>query len=94
MKNHGVKKAVNLIEYDNLTPEQRREMKEQEGKRIVLSMMDSELKEEKEKRLQAERGNLAFQHNMVKKLHTKGMQLPEIAEFTGLSMEKVQEFLD
>ncbi len=107
MKNHGVKKAVNLIEYDNLTPEQRREMKEQEGKRVVLSMLDSELKEEKEKRIQAERAQeqaerdkeqaeqdkLAFQLNMVKSLYTKGMQASEIAEITGLSMEKIKDFL-
>jgi hypothetical protein len=58
LMNKGVNKVVNLIEYEKLTPEQVREMKEQEGKKVVLSMYEDQLKKaqdavvEKEKALE------------------------------------------
>lgn len=54
LKNEGIRKAVQLIDYDRLSPLQIREMKEEEGRKVVLSMYDTRVKRAEAEKQKAE----------------------------------------
>ncbi|MCB1194423.1 MAG: PD-(D/E)XK nuclease family transposase [Leptospiraceae bacterium] len=101
LANKGIQKAVKLISIDNLSPEKNREIKETEGKRVVLSILQKEinqkdawLKEAIDKRKEAEQDKANFQSNMIKKLHEKRNSMEDIVEITGVSLEDIRKILE
>jgi hypothetical protein len=54
LQNSAIKKAVGLIEYDKLTPEQIRAMKEEAGKRATLAIYEDKLEKTEQNLVKAE----------------------------------------
>ncbi len=95
MSNHGVKKVSELIEYDNLSPEELTESKNKHAAETVkrLNALDRKQREEEEKQI-AEKakleGKLEGKREIAKSLKAKGIALPIIAQTTGLSLEEIE----
>lgn len=75
--NAGVKRAADLIDYNNLTPEQRKSAKEKEQGEVVRSiyMQEGEQREKKE---------------VAKKAILKGFDNEIICDITGLSESEIE----
>jgi predicted transposase/invertase (TIGR01784 family) len=82
MKHKGIRKAVELIEYDRLTPEQLHRMKV-DAQRKVVRELD---REEGVKKGREERNK-----EIAKKMKDKGTGIEIISDITGLSKEEIEE---
>ncbi|MCK5877081.1 MAG: PD-(D/E)XK nuclease family transposase [Candidatus Marithrix sp.] len=86
LNNKAIKKAVKLIEDDNLTPEDRRAAKiafaTEETRKIVVRKAKAEGQQEGQ-----EMANL----KMAQKMLDKGFEIETIAEMTGLSVEVIEQ---
>jgi hypothetical protein len=78
MQNEGIKKAMELISFENLTPEERTQAKNKEAAKIALAKTEQHAKKEKAVEI-------------AKKLIKRKLTNEEIAEDTGLTPEQVQE---
>jgi hypothetical protein len=74
MQNEGIKKAMELISFENLTPEERTKAKNKEAAKIVLT------KERITEKLE-----------IAKKLLQSMLSNAEIANYTGLTVEQVEQ---
>lgn len=79
-KNVGIKKAVKLIDKNNLTNEERTKMKEAEGKKIVLKN-------------QFEEGRKDGIIDVVIRGYEKGYSNEVLSDLSGLSIEEVKEIV-
>jgi hypothetical protein len=77
-KNEGIKKAVELISFENLTPEERTKAKNKEASRIVLTMERAAGKQEEKM-------------EVAKNAIVEGFDNLIIAKLTGLSIEQIEE---
>ncbi|MCP5051805.1 MAG: hypothetical protein GY940_31855, partial [bacterium] len=77
-KNKGVKRVVELIEYDKLSPEQMHQLKVDTGRKVVLHLEREEGAKEK-----------AFE--MAKKMKGKGIDIETIAEISGLTVDEIEK---
>jgi predicted transposase/invertase (TIGR01784 family) len=77
LDNQGIKRAVELIEYDSLSPEKLHQMKV-DAQRKVVRKLDEE-KTRKEERIK-----------MAKKSLEKGLSIELVSELTGLSKEEIE----
>ncbi len=75
--NEGIRKAVELISFENLTPEERKKAKDKEASRIVLS---------KERNA----GKKESQIEIAKNAIIKGFNDETIADITGLTVEQIE----
>ncbi len=82
LNNKGIKKAVELIEYDRLSPEQLHQMKVDAQRKVVRK-----LDEEKARKEGAETRN----KEIAKKMKNKGSEIEFISEITGLSTEEIEK---
>ncbi len=76
--NEGIKKAIELISFENLTPEERTQAKNKEASKIVFAKM--ELKAKQEEKLE-----------IAKKLIKRGLSNEEISEDTDLAIEQIEK---
>jgi predicted transposase/invertase (TIGR01784 family) len=77
-KNEGIKKAAELISFENLTPTERMHAKNKEGAKIVIATTKEEGKQEEK-------------IEIAKKMLKRGASIDIIAEDTGLSIEQIEE---
>jgi predicted transposase/invertase (TIGR01784 family) len=77
----GIKRAVELIEYDRLSPETRHQMKISEQRKVVRN-----LGEEKARNEGAEKERI----KMAKAMKQEGESVDKISKYTGLSKEEIE----
>jgi PD-(D/E)XK nuclease family transposase len=78
IENEGIKKATELISFENLTPEERAESKKKEAGLITIAKVAQNAKKERE-------------FEIAKKLIKRGLLNDEISEDTGLSVEEIEK---
>ncbi len=86
----GIKKAVELIDYDKLSPENRRLMKVAEQRKVVRTMDEEKAKKEGREEGREE-GLKEGKIEMAKKLKEKGIDAALISETSGLSKEEIEK---
>jgi len=94
LKHKGIKKVVELIEYDSLSPEQLHQMKVDAQRKVVRKIDENKAREEGikigesigEKRGKKE-GKIETAKNMLK----KGFEIDVIVELTGLKRKEIKE---
>jgi predicted transposase/invertase (TIGR01784 family) len=105
LKHKGIKKVVELIEYDRLSPEQLHQMKVDAQRKVVRKIDEDKAREkgreegikigesigEKrgEKRGKKE-GKIETAKNMLK----KGFEIDVIAELTGLKRKEIEKLIN
>jgi predicted transposase/invertase (TIGR01784 family) len=82
LKNRGIKRAVKLIEDDNLTPEVRRAAK--------IAVATEETRKIVERRARAE-GLIEGKMETAQKMIAKGFDVDTISEMTGLDVETIKQ---
>jgi predicted transposase/invertase (TIGR01784 family) len=78
LANQGIKRAVELIEYDRLSPEQMHRMKVDSQRKVVRQM-------------EREEGAKNKVREIAKKMKNKGSEIEFISEITGLSKEEIEK---
>jgi hypothetical protein len=78
MQNEGIKKAMELISFENLTPEERTNAKNKEAAKIVLAKTEQHAKQEK-----------AFE--MAKTMLEDNEPNERITRYTGLTVEQIEQ---
>jgi predicted transposase/invertase (TIGR01784 family) len=86
LENLGVRRAVELIDYDKLSPEQMHQLKVDTQRKVVL-----ELEREEGEKIGEQRGEQRKAVDVAGKLKRKGMDVDTIAEITGLSNEEIEK---
>lgn len=88
--NHkGIKKAVELIDYDKLSPETRHQMKIAEQRKVMRNLDQEKARKEMEKA--RKEGKEEKAEEIAKKMKNKGTEIEFISEITGLSKEKIEK---
>ncbi len=77
-KNEGIKKAIELISFDNLTPEERTKAKNKEAGKITLMKVEEKAKQDN-------------RIEIAKNLFQMPLSNEEIAKCTGLSIQEVEK---
>jgi predicted transposase/invertase (TIGR01784 family) len=83
--NPGIKRAVELIEYDRLTPEQMHRMKVDSQRKVVRQMDRDEGRKEG-----LEEAKIETAKNMLK----KGFEIDLIVELTGLNRNEIEKLVN
>ena len=98
LKNKGVEKVVELIDYDKLSPEAVHLMKINEGKKAMRKIVEHEgfekgIKEGEKKGIEKgkKEGLKEGKIEMAKKLKKKGIDIDVISETSGLSKEEIEK---
>ncbi len=65
--NEGIKKAMELISFENLTPEERREAKDNEEAKIVLAKTEQQARQEREIEIAKNLVSLGFDNDVISK---------------------------
>ncbi len=78
MQNEGIKKAMELISFENLTPEERTQAKNKEAAKIVLT---------KEKAAGKQERSVEIARSLLQTL----LSNEDIAQHTGLSLEQIEQ---
>jgi predicted transposase/invertase (TIGR01784 family) len=86
LKNKAIKKAVKLIESDNLTPEERRAAKIAFATEETRKLVERRAKEEGQKE-----GKMEANLEIAKKMLAKGFDTETIAEITGLDAQTINQ---
>jgi predicted transposase/invertase (TIGR01784 family) len=94
LKNKGVEKVVELIDFDKLSPEAVHLMKVSEQKKAMRKIVENEgfekgIKEGEKKGI--EKGRKTEKIEMAKKLKKKGIDIDVISEASGLSKEEIEK---
>ena len=76
--NAGIKKVTELIRFENLTPQERSESKKKEAGLITIAKIENDAREDEK-------------IGIAKKLIKRRLTNEEIAEDTGLSLEKIEQ---
>jgi hypothetical protein len=80
IQNAGIKKAAELISFENLTPEERSASKKKEAGKITIAKIEKDAKSEKEVEI-------------VLKPYNKGKTAEEISDFLDIPLERVQQII-
>ncbi len=80
-ENEGIRKAVELISFENLTPEERTQAKNKEAARIVLAKTEEYAKQER---------SIEIARNAI----LEGFDNQMISKLTGLSLEEIGKLRD
>jgi len=78
--NEGIQRAVSLIDFDNLTPEERAEAKNRESARVTRVKYEEKAREEGR-----EEGKAARNYEIARLLKSMGEPIAKISLLTGLS---------
>ncbi|NIM10345.1 MAG: hypothetical protein GTO45_00010, partial [Candidatus Aminicenantes bacterium] len=90
LNNKGIKKAVELIEYDRLSPEQLHQMKVDAQRRVVRKLDEEKARKEGvEEGL--EKGAEKERIKMAKTMKKEGEPIDKISKYTGLSKEEIEK---
>jgi predicted transposase/invertase (TIGR01784 family) len=93
--NHkGIKKAVELIDYDRLSPETRHKMKIAEQRKVVRNLDEEKARKEgrEEGREEGkEEGRKEERIKMAAAMKREGESIDKISKYTGLSKEEIEE---
>jgi len=90
LDHQGIKKAVELIDYDNLSPENRHLMKIEEQRKVVVKLDEDRAKREgREEGLKEGRDEERVL--MAKKCLNEGLSIELISKLTGLSKEEIEK---
>jgi predicted transposase/invertase (TIGR01784 family) len=81
MQNEGIKKAMELISFENLTPEERTQAKNKEAAKITLAKTEQYAKQERSAEI-------------AKRMLKRGTAIEIIAEDTGLTIEQIEQLRD
>lgn len=84
--NEGIKKAIEIINFDNLSPEERAESKKKEAGKITIAKVEQRAKEEGR-----EEGSKKAKEEIAQKLLRRGLTNQDIAEDTGLAVEYIEK---
>jgi predicted transposase/invertase (TIGR01784 family) len=85
LKHKGIKKVVELIEYDSLSPEQLHQMKV-DAQRKVVRKIDEDKAREEGREQGREQGKIETAINMLK----DGLPIETISKYTGLSKKSIE----
>lgn len=100
--NAGVKKAAEIISFENLTPEERAESKKKEATKITIAKMEQNARDEgyaeAEAKAEAEKVQMkleaeAKEVQTILKLNKRGVSIDDIADATDKSPEQVQQII-
>ncbi len=98
LNNRGIKKAVELIEYDNLTPRAVHLMKIDVQRKVVRKMKEDDARKEGEKKGLKEGEKKGLKEGakkkaveMAKKSIEEGLSIELIVKLTGLSKEEIKK---
>jgi predicted transposase/invertase (TIGR01784 family) len=89
LKHEGIKKVVELIEYENLTPEQLHQMKV-DAQRKVVRKIDEDKAREKGKKEGIEIGEKKGKIETAINLLNMGIDIEKIIKATGLKREEIE----
>jgi hypothetical protein len=81
MQNEGIRKAMELISFENLTPEERTKAKNKEAAKIVIAKTEQYAKQEEK-------------IEIAKKMLKRGTSIEIIAEDTGLTVAQIKQLCD
>ena len=93
LKHKGIKKVVELIEYDRLSPEQLHQMKVDAQRKVVRKIDEAKAREEGIKigeSIGEKRGKIETAKNMLK----KGFEIDVIVELTGLKPKEIEKLIN
>jgi predicted transposase/invertase (TIGR01784 family) len=90
LNNEGIKKVVELIEYDRLSPEKLHQMKV-DAQRKVVRKLDEEKARKEGREEGREEGAENERMKMAKVMKKDGEPIDKISKYTGLSKEKIEE---
>jgi predicted Zn-dependent peptidase len=76
--NEGIRKAIELISYDNFTPEERTQAKNKEAARVTLAKAELYARQERN-------------YEIAKIMLSDNEPEERIAKYTGLTLEQIQE---
>ncbi|MGE5344222.1 MAG: PD-(D/E)XK nuclease family transposase [Candidatus Omnitrophota bacterium] len=82
LDNEGIRKVVELIDYDNLSPDLRTQMKIDNQRRATLKIIETQ---------GYEKGKEEEKIEIAKRMKAKGLDIDTISEFTGLTVKKLKE---
>jgi predicted transposase/invertase (TIGR01784 family) len=85
LNHQGIKKVVELIEYDRLSPEQLHQMKVDAQRKVVRKIDEDKAREEGR-----EEGKIETAKNMLK----KGFEIDLIVELTGLKPKEIEKLIN
>ena len=96
--NAGVKKAAQLISFENLTPEERTESKNKEASKITIAKIENIAREDERVKAAAEKEQImlsvaAEKEQMILEMHEDGMIVTRIAKFAQKTEEEVQQII-
>lgn len=86
--NQGIKKAAELISFENLTPEERAESKKKEAAKIKQSKTEHIIREEEQKKAQEEK------EQSILEMYADKMPLEKIAKYTQKTAEEVSAIIE
>ena len=78
LKNKGIAKVVNIIDFDKIDPETLRKMKEDESRKSLIKLIERDSKKEEQ---------ITFTKNCI----SEGLPNELICKLTGLSVEEIQK---
>jgi hypothetical protein len=96
IQNAGIKKAAELISFENLTPEERSESKKKEAGKITIAKIekyardDERAKAEKEAQEEAEKKEI----DLILRMYKKGKTAEEISDLLDMEIVKVQQIIN
>jgi len=98
LNHQGIKKAVELIDYDRLTPETRHLMKIAEQRKVVRNLDEEKARKEghedgRKEGLEEglEKGAEEERIKMAKTMKKEGEPIDKISKYTGLSKEEIEK---
>ena len=86
--NEGVKKAAQLISFENLTPEERNESKKKEATKITIAKIENIVREDERAKAELEK------ENMILGMDKAGLPASQIAIITQKPEEEVQQIIE
>jgi hypothetical protein len=90
--NAGIKKAAELISFENLTPEERSESKKNEASKITIAKVEQNARDEE--RAKAEKEAEIKEIETILNLYEIGVSIENIAKALKITQEKVNETIE
>jgi predicted transposase/invertase (TIGR01784 family) len=90
LNNQGIKKAVEIIDYDKLSPDTITQMKVNQQRKAMLKIVENE-GYQKGKKEGIEEGKKQEQIEIAVKMFRSGMSIENISAITGLTPEEIKE---
>lgn len=99
-RNSCVRKVLDLIEKDDITPQERAEMKDEYSRALLLAeakekiqKIEKQMAEEREKREQLEKEQTSKQRQTIRKMLAQGMEAGVIADLLDVPLPVVEQLV-